>query len=661
MSDGRPVCKYGASCYRRNPEHIAAFFHPPAPDLPAAAPAPAPRAPSPEPAVRPRPEDDRGQQQQQQHQGPSELSGKTVCFSGGMCGMTRVLCRARAQELGARVVDGVSSKVDILFVGADPGGKLDKARDLGVQVMGEDDWARISSGADAGDSSPQSKRQRVSAGDPPPAAVSGWRAATLAAPAPAPAPAAPAPPAAAQEKRPDARPRCKYGRQCYRRGNPAHTAEYSHSDAEDSEPLAAPTRKASPGGPHEAGPLQHLDQLEDAVARDPGATIVCAAAPAAPVAVAAAEDPPQAAEQAVLEPLHRMEPGETADVPSGTSSATYQVKRVGDHYYCTCVAWKQQSAPINRRTCKHLRSWLGDAFEDRRVGTAADVAAARREAAERRQAAPGLLLAHRWDEDAVDPAGWWVSEKLDGVRAYWDGKDSLVSRAGNPFPAPGYFVSSLPQGMPLDGELWSGRGTFQTVVSIVRSEGSPGWRSVFYHVFDAPAVAKPFEGRLDDITAWFASHPAPHVRIVPHARCEGREHLFRELRAVEQGGGEGLMLRKPGSNYAAGRSATLLKVKTFLDAEARVVGYEPGKGKFVGMTGALQCVMACGKKFKVGSGMSDRDRASPPAVGSIISYRFQELTEDGVPRFPAFVRLRPDVTEPADALPKKRAPNREED
>ena len=88
--------------------------------------------------------------------------------------------------------------------------------------------------------------------------------------------------------------------------------------------------------------------------------------------------------------------------------------------------------------------------------------------------------------------GWWISEKLDGVRAYWDGKE-LLSRTGNTYPAPDWFIKDFPKDMHLDGELWCGRAKFQETVSIVRTEGSENWKTVMYHVFDAPKISAGFE------------------------------------------------------------------------------------------------------------------------------------------------------------------------
>lgn len=257
---------------------------------------------------------------------------------------------------------------------------------------------------------------------------------------------------------------------------------------------------------------------------------------------------------------------------------------------------------------------------------------------------PPVLLAHVWEND-VDLKGWWMSEKLDGVRAYWDGK-RFLSRLGNVYNAPAWFTKGLP-GTPLDGELWVGRKRFQRCVSIVRrQEEHDEWREVRYLVFDAPAHAAPFEERLRYLQAYMDEHRPEYASYHSHEVCRGTDHMRDELKRVEGLGGEGLMMRRPGSHYEVGRSYTLLKVKSFHDAEARVVGHQPGTGKHKGRLGALLVEMPDGTRFAVGTGLSDAERKDPPGVGSIITYRYQELSDGGVPRFPSYVGVRHDMSWP---------------
>ncbi len=271
--------------------------------------------------------------------------------------------------------------------------------------------------------------------------------------------------------------------------------------------------------------------------------------------------------------------------------------------------------------------------------------------------APALLLAHTWESD-VDLTGWWMSEKLDGVRAYWDGT-KLISRLGNTFWAPEWFLEALPRDMPLDGELFGGRKKFQRTVSVVRRQdrSDAAWREIAYVVFDAPAQPGPFEDRLAAIETLLAARAVAHVRAHPHQLCRGLEHVREELARVEALGGEGLMMRKPGSKYESGRSSSLLKVKTFHDTEAVVVAHLPGAGKHKGRLGALECDLPDGTRFSVGTGFSDAERGSPPPVGAVITFRYQELTTDGVPRFPSYIGVRDDVTwPPTNDAPRAQAP-----
>lgn len=330
--------------------------------------------------------------------------------------------------------------------------------------------------------------------------------------------------------------------------------------------------------------------------------------------------------------------GESAEV-QGSGRLPYVLKNVGGVYSCSCPAWRNQSQAIERRTCKHLRQYRGEAVEAARIGHVPTTAATK-SAAESTKA-PAVLLAETWDGEQ-DVSGWWLSEKLDGVRAVWTGRQFL-SRQGNAFHAPAWFTADLPE-FPLDGELWLARRAFQRTVSIVRRQDEPAeWRQIHYVVFDAPAEIAPFERRLQKCREHFETCPALYVDVLEQAVCRGRDHLDHELDRIESLGGEGIMLRRPESSYEAGRSASLLKVKRFLDAEARVVDHEPGKGRHRGRLGALICELAGGVRFAVGSGLTDAERERPPAIGSIITFRYQELTERGVPRFPTFVRRRSDA------------------
>lgn len=332
--------------------------------------------------------------------------------------------------------------------------------------------------------------------------------------------------------------------------------------------------------------------------------------------------------------------GESAEV-KGSARLPYILKNTGGVFSCTCPAWRNQSAPIERRTCKHLRAFRGEQAEQERIGGELSPSRKPKPDADGDSSAPALLLAHTWQND-VDLTDWWMSEKLDGVRAYWDGKQ-FISRLGNIYHAPDFFVADLPN-VALDGELWLGRKSFQRCVSIVRRQDkSDLWKSVRYLVFDLPAAGGTFEQRLDELRERLAAGRPEFASMHEHWRCRGLDHLREELARIESLGGEGLMLREPGSRYEAGRSPSLLKVKTFHDAEARVVEHLPGSGRHKGRLGALGVVLPDGTSFSVGTGFSDAQRDNPPPIGSLVTFRYQELSDRGVPRFPSFVRVSQDA------------------
>ncbi len=341
--------------------------------------------------------------------------------------------------------------------------------------------------------------------------------------------------------------------------------------------------------------------------------------------------------------------GQTAEI-QGSASKPYLLKNTGGVYSCSCPAWRNQSIAIEQRTCKHLRKYRGDAAETERIGSALPQKPVRKAASssdgedEAAGTEPPILLAESWD-NSLDLAGWWMSEKLDGVRAYWDGQQFL-SRQGNIYHAPDWFLEGLPN-VPLDGELWMDRKAFQRTVSIVRRQDkNEQWKSIRYLVFDAPAMSSSFEARVEFLNESVRDWKNSFVAVHSQELCRDVAHLRDELQRIESLGGEGLMLREPGSSYVAGRSSTLLKVKTFHDAEAIVIGHEPGKGRHAGRLGALSVQLPNGKQFSVGTGFSDKQRESPPPIGSLIQFRYQEFSDGGVPRFPSYIGLRTDKATP---------------
>lgn len=262
------------------------------------------------------------------------------------------------------------------------------------------------------------------------------------------------------------------------------------------------------------------------------------------------------------------------------------------------------------------------------------------------QASPPSLALAQVYEDGMPLQDYWVSEKLDGVRAYWDG-ERFLSRQGNVFHAPDWFTNGFPE-QPLDGELWMGRGRFSELSGAVRrlEPEDDAWRQIRYMVFDLPASAQPFSGRLHQLNTLLTPPPSPYIAVIEQQPATHHDGLMAMLDEVVAAGGEGLMLHSGDSLYRAGRSDDVLKVKRYDDAEALVVGHTPGKGKYEGMLGALVVKGRDGRRFRLGTGFSDSERASPPAVGSTVSYKFFGLTATGLPRFASFMRIRDDEPTP---------------
>ncbi|WP_426392984.1 DNA ligase [Variovorax sp. R-27] len=276
---------------------------------------------------------------------------------------------------------------------------------------------------------------------------------------------------------------------------------------------------------------------------------------------------------------------------------------------------------------------------DRRSLLLAAFGAVAAPAAFAREAAPSLMLADVY-RPGMSLHDYWVSEKYDGVRGYWDGKQ-LWTRGGERIVAPAWFTAPLPK-QPLDGELWVGRGQFTRAVSTVRSQtpNDIAWREMHFMVFDLPAQGGDFTTRLAVLRKLLPITDAPWVVAVPQERATTHAALQALLDKTVKMGGEGLMLHRGSSQYRGERNSNLLKVKPYEDAEARVVEHVPGKSKHSGRLGALVVETADGKRFKLGTGLTDAERENPPAVGSWVTYRYNGTTAKGLPRFARFMRVR---------------------
>lgn len=260
-------------------------------------------------------------------------------------------------------------------------------------------------------------------------------------------------------------------------------------------------------------------------------------------------------------------------------------------------------------------------------------------AAEPTRPLPGTMQA-RDASPGMDPHGWLVSEKLDGVRALWDGRQ-LRTRSGLPIAAPAWFTRGLPA-LALDGELWLGRGQFQAASGLVRrlQPDPDAWRALRYMVFDLPGATGPFSSRASRLRQIVLAAQSPSLVAVPQFELADAHALQQRLAAVLRAGGEGLMLHRADASWAPGRSDALRKLKPQQDADATVIGHLPGHGRHVGRLGALRVRADDGREFRLGTGFSDAERERPPALGQTVTYTYRGLTDRGLPRFASFLRVR---------------------
>ena len=257
------------------------------------------------------------------------------------------------------------------------------------------------------------------------------------------------------------------------------------------------------------------------------------------------------------------------------------------------------------------------------------------------QAAPfaPVTLANTYRPE-LDVSAYWVSEKYDGIRAYWDGSQ-LISRQHMSIQAPAWFTQHWPS-TPMDGELWAGRGQFHVVQSAIGAlqPADAVWRKLQFMVFDLPAAPGTFSERQALLQRTVGKLRQPWVKAAPQWRVSDHTQLMQQLESITQAGAEGLMLRREDAPYRRGRSDDLIKLKRWDDAEAVVIQHLPGQGKYAGMTGALLVQMPNGQQFKLGSGLSDAQRRHPPAIGSTITYRHHGHYPSGLPRSAVFWRER---------------------
>jgi DNA ligase-1 len=235
---------------------------------------------------------------------------------------------------------------------------------------------------------------------------------------------------------------------------------------------------------------------------------------------------------------------------------------------------------------------------------------------------------------------YWVSEKLDGIRGYWSGKQ-LFTRRGNLIHTPLWFTEKWST-TPLDGELWIARNKFEQTVSCVRKKtpNDQCWKNIKFMVFDMPKHHGTFSERIDAMNLLGHQIKSPYLMIIKQEKMKNIANLQLRLKKLVEAKGEGLMLQFEDAHYKQGRSHDLMKLKDYQDDDAIVLGYTQGKGKYKGMLGALLVKTSDGIIFRIGTGFTDKQRKHPPQVGSTITYKYVGKTQKGVPRFASFIHVR---------------------
>lgn len=248
---------------------------------------------------------------------------------------------------------------------------------------------------------------------------------------------------------------------------------------------------------------------------------------------------------------------------------------------------------------------------------------------------PDFMLLGTYSNQNV--AGWVMSEKLDGVRGYWDGKQ-LFTRQNKILTPPAYFVKDFPP-FAIDGELFTQRNEFERISSIVRSQKDKGWEDIKLYVFDVPNAEGDLFARLAVLEQYLAQHPSKHITIIPQIPIKNYQHIKEFLYQVEAQKGEGIVLRNPNAPYEKKRSNQILKLKSTHDEECEVIAHHQGKGQFTNLLGAITCKNQRGE-FRIGSGFTLEDRQNPPPIGSTITYKYRGLTSKGLPRFATYWRIK---------------------
>jgi len=268
------------------------------------------------------------------------------------------------------------------------------------------------------------------------------------------------------------------------------------------------------------------------------------------------------------------------------------------------------------------------------------------------EAVPNPMLAHDYNKRGKSiQFPCYVQRKFDGTRCVGMPTKGLFSRNRKTYPHLDHIVeelNKLPKDCILDGELYSDTLNFQEIVGLVKREtlkkgDHEKQLQIKYHIYDI-INNKPYEERLQLLQTLFQKNKFQYLVLVKTDGCESEEKM-KELHAkyVEEGY-EGIMLRNKNGLYKNVRSADLQKYKEFYDNEYKVIDFKEGEGQEAGCV-LWVCETKEGKKFNCRPRGSREDRMEQfnegnNYVGKMLTVRYQELTNDGIPRFPVGLAFR---------------------
>lgn len=237
-------------------------------------------------------------------------------------------------------------------------------------------------------------------------------------------------------------------------------------------------------------------------------------------------------------------------------------------------------------------------------------------------------------------SGWIMSEKLDGIRGIWDGKQ-FYSKSGKILNVPSWFIKNFPT-FRLDGEFWSKRDDFENIQSTVLDKNpSKNWENITFNIFDIPDKSGDFFTRLEFGKKWFATNQNEYVKFLEQKVCADKKSLDDFLNQIIKLKGEGVIVKNPNETYNNGRSHYVLKVKKVQDMEGEVIGYNHNlKTKIFK---SLKIKLENGIIFDLGGGLNKTIKNNLPKIGDVVTFKYFGFTKYGKPKFATFLRVRSDL------------------